>query len=133
MSQNILIIEDEFLIAADIECGIQELGHCSAGIAGCMETALSLASPDIDIALVDVNLADGRTGPGIGEKLARLFGVSVIFLTANPEQVASGIKGALGVVSKPVSLSMLREILDYAIAARSGGRPPVPARMKAFT
>lgn len=57
---TILIIEDEFLIAAEMEAVIEDLGHQSAGIADTLETAMQKASADVDVALVDVN---SRTAP----------------------------------------------------------------------
>ena len=132
MSRNILIIEDEFLIAAGVEDAIHDFGDRCVGIASDAESALSLASSDVDIALVDVNLADGRTGPGLGEKLATLFGITVIFLTANPEQVSGGVRGALAAVPKPVSPQMLREILDWASAKKAGRSYAPPSRVLAF-
>ena len=66
MPTTILIVEDEFLIAVEMEAVVHDLGHESAGIADDMESALAKASEAIDVALVDVNLADGATGPRIG-------------------------------------------------------------------
>lgn len=129
---TILIVEDEFLIAASLEDMVQELGYRSVGIADDQSSALALASEEIDIALVDVNLADGASGPHIGKQLADLFGISVVFVTANPEQVADGVPGALGVVSKPVSSSSLSQVLDYASAAKAGKTPAPPSNMRVF-
>ncbi|WP_156170877.1 hypothetical protein [Croceicoccus naphthovorans] len=55
-----------------------------------MQSALAKASDAIDVALVDVNLADGATGPRIGEKLAADFGIEVIFVTPIPHNSAKG-------------------------------------------
>ncbi|WP_156170616.1 hypothetical protein [Croceicoccus naphthovorans] len=58
MPTTILIVEDEFLIAVEMEAVVHDLGHESAGIADDMQSALAKASDAIDVALVDVNLAD---------------------------------------------------------------------------
>ena len=78
MPTTILIVEDEFLIAVEMEAVVHDLGHESAGIADDMQSALAKASDAIDVALVDVNLADGATGPRIGEKLAADFGICAV-------------------------------------------------------
>ena len=129
---TILIIEDEFLIAAEMEAMIQDLGHKSAGIADTLDAALEKASPDVDVALVDINLADGATGPLVGERLAAEFGIEVVFVTANPRQLGEGVSGTLGALEKPVDVTMLKAVLDYVIAVRKGEHVPPPKRLRLF-
>jgi len=132
MPVTILIVEDEFLIAAEMEEVIKDLGHQSAGIADDMVSALDMASETIDIALVDVNLIDGATGPAIGNKLAADFGIEVIFVTANPSQLGRGIKGAVGALEKPVDLAILKDVLDYVFSTRRGETVDPPPRLRLF-
>jgi DNA-binding response OmpR family regulator len=131
MNQRVLIIEDEFLIALDVADTIEGMGLKVAGLAGARKHAMSLA-PYADIALVDVNLSDGRTGPEIGRELARDYGLTVIFMTANPEDVEDGIEGSLGVLTKPVMPEVVEKTVDYAIANRLGGMAIVPRELKVF-
>ena len=132
MSSNILIVEDEFLIAIAMEQVLEDLGHSTVGIADDMNSALTLASADIDFALVDVNLADGATGPLIGERLASDFGIGVVFVTANPAQLGDGVAGALGAVEKPLDVNTLAEVLDFALACSRGEHPAPPPRLRLF-
>ena len=132
MPATILIVEDEFLIAAEMEAVVEDLGHVSAGIATDMKTAMDIASAKIDVALVDINLADGATGPIIGEKLAADYEVEVVFVTANPTQLGDGVAGTLGALEKPLNVGDLEELLDYLIASRRGEDVPPPARLKFF-
>lgn len=132
MSQTILIVEDEFLIAAEMEEVVRDLGHQSAGIADDLPSALEKASENVDVALVDVNLADGATGPIIGERLANDFGIMVIFVTANPAQLGKGVTGAVGALEKPIDVSDLTQVLDYVIAVRHGKDVPPPPRLRLF-
>ena len=132
MPTTILIVEDEFLIAVEMEEVVRDLGHQSIGIADDMQSAMSKASDEVDVALVDVNLADGATGPLIGEKLAGDFGIEVIFVTANPHQLGKGVHGTLGAVEKPVDLAILREVLDYVMAVRKGENVKPPRRLRLF-
>lgn len=132
MPSNILIVEDEILIALEMEAVVGELGHKSAGIADDMASAMAAASTDIDVALVDVNLADGATGRLIGERLAREFGIQVVFVTANPEQLGDGVDGALGALEKPVDLAILKEVLDFVICRGEGKDIDPPERLMLF-
>src|SRR3546814_17864140 len=74
------------------------MGHQVAGMASNRNHAMALAQA-VDIALVDVNLSDGRTGPAIGRELSEVYGVTVIFMTANPDDVENAIAGPLGVLT----------------------------------
>lgn len=128
MTAKIIIIEDEFLIAMAMEDAVRDLGYEVQGIADTLQSALNLARSGADVALVDVNLADGATGPTIGERLADEFGVNVVFVTANPAQLGDGVAGTLGAVEKPVETTELGLVLDYAVARSQGrGMPPPPS------
>ena len=131
MEQQVLIVEDEPLIALDLEMTIEEMGVHVAGLAADREAAFRLA-PLANIAFVDVNLSDGATGPEIGRKLAEDHGISVVFMTANPEVVAGGVSGALGVVQKPVMPRVVEQLLKYVAARRAGILAVVPPQMMVF-
>lgn len=61
---RVLIVEDEMLVAMNIEDMLLDLGHEVAGIASRLEPALSLAAEaDFDFALLDVNLAGSPSFP----------------------------------------------------------------------
>ncbi|MBB4482534.1 response regulator [Rhizobium etli] len=131
MKQRVLIVEDEFLIALDLGATVEGMGMQVAGLANDREQALRLA-PSADIAFVDVNLADGPTGPEIGRRLAEEHGIAVVFMTGNPESVADGVKGAVGVVQKPVMPSVVEQLVKYLAARRVGMFAVVPAQMTVF-
>lgn len=133
MNQRVLIVEDEFLIALDLEATVHSMGMEVTGFAANKDQALRYA-PTADIAFVDVNLSDGATGPEIGLRISchEDYGVAVVFMTANPEIVAGGVKGTLGVVSKSVMPSVVEQSLKYAVARRNGMLAAVPAQMLAF-
>ena len=133
MMTNILIVEDEFLIALEMEEVVRDLGHVCVGVADNREAALALASDAVDVALIDVNLADGATGPLIGATLANDYGIHVVFITANPSQLGEGVEGTLGAVEKPVDLEALSEVLDFVIALDRGhSKPSLPERLRLF-
>jgi CheY-like chemotaxis protein len=61
---RILIVEDEMLVAMNIEDMLIDLGHEVAGIASRLDAAISLArEAELDAAVLDVNLAGERSFP----------------------------------------------------------------------
>jgi DNA-binding response OmpR family regulator len=120
MSYNVLIVEDQPLIALNLEDAITELGHHSVGIATNMYQALMLAG-NVDMAFVDVNLEDGPTGPIVGRTLAEAD-VAVLFMTSDPGALRGGVPGALGVMRKPVMDLELVEAIQYVADRRSGNQ-----------
>ena len=109
---KVLIVEDEIFAALHLETAIQELGCEVVGIAPDSESALELAGAGPDLALVDLNLRDGLTGPQIARDLANRYGTKVLILTANPIEAGEPFDGLLGVVSKPWSESEIRQTLS---------------------
>ncbi|MBV7256149.1 response regulator [Pacificimonas sp. WHA3] len=132
MPANILIVEDEYLIATEMCDVVEDLGHECAGIADDTPSAIRLAATNVDVALVDVNLSDGVTGPLIGERLAKEFGIKVVFITANPRQLGGGVEGTLGAVSKPVEVGLLSELLDYVLNLEDDDHRPPPEKLELF-
>lgn len=121
--EHILVVEDDMIVALDLEHILESAGHNVVGIAPDTETALELA-PGCSIALVDVNLRDGKTGPTIGTEIARRHGAKVVFVTANPEQIGDAAGFALGHVRKPFDqASILRAIADTREADVDGAFP----------
>lgn len=131
MSYRVLIVEDEYIVAAEIEDVVADMGHEPVGIAGDQRAALALAGA-CDIALVDLNLRDGPTGQMIGKILAQTHGVTVVFITANPSQLGTGVPGTIGVLPKPATERDLREAVEYAVAKRIAADAQPPRRMKLF-
>lgn len=130
MTCRILIVEDQPLIALCLEETVIELGHKPAGMASNKTKALSLGV-NADVALVDVNLLDGPTGPEIGRSLAEKD-VSVVFMTANPEQLGDGVPGTLGVIPKPLLDSEMVEAIRYAVDCHENRVADRPRRLVEF-
>lgn len=132
MSCRVLVVEDEPLVAIEFESLIADLGHQPIGIAADSRSALALAG-EAEVAFVDLNLVDGPTGEELGRALARR-GVTVVYMTANPEQLGQGVAGTVGVIAKPADNAELRQAIDYAIAVRRRAEATVrpPRRLKLF-
>jgi DNA-binding response OmpR family regulator len=115
MTKKVLIVEDEIFVALEIEQIVEDAGFEVQAIAADRVTALDSA-PDCDIALVDLNLRDGPTGPQIGVELASQHGIRVIYVTANPAQIGPAAVAALGVITKPFRAHSISAALRLAAA-----------------
>jgi DNA-binding response OmpR family regulator len=116
---RILVVEDEILIALELESLLQDAGHDVVGIAACHEDALTIArelSPDL--AFVDIHLADGPTGVDVSRRLTGELGVTVLFMTANTKRIPHDCAGACGVIAKPYTERGVREALAYVMAGQ---------------
>lgn len=131
--KRILIVEDEFIVALNLRQMMSGMGFEVIGIAPDAATAERLAEAKPDIALVDLNLRDGPTGPQIGAKLSQQHGTSVLFLTANASQLGEGIKGTVGVVSKPVDEDSIESVLEFLVKHRVGEPASPPPSLRLFS
>lgn len=113
MTKRVLIVEDEIFVALEIEDIVASSNLTISAIAADSAAALQ-AAPESDIALVDLNLRDGATGPGIGQILSERYGIKVIYVTANPSQIGSASANALGVITKPFRSSTIKAALALA-------------------
>ena len=111
-----LIIEDEFLIAIDLEATMFELGFDVCALAPSACKARSLAMDDQpDVAVIDVCLEGGREGIEIGRWLREVCDVPIVFVTANRdaetlERIHHQVPTA-PVLSKPVFRRQLADAI----------------------
>ncbi|MDO3435508.1 response regulator [Rhizobium sp. CBN3] len=114
---NVMIVEDEGLVAMELERIAQDAGHQTVGPVSTTEQALAYA-PKSDVALVDLSLADGASGAQLARRLIDRYGVDVIFVTGSPESVGNGIEGALDVIAKPFTDERITRALARAQSLR---------------
>lgn len=131
MSARILIVEDEMLVAINLEATLHELGYEPVGIVPDLATARRYFDEPLDLALVDLNLRDGCTGPEIGAQLGAK-GVTVLFVTANPGLLGEGIAGTIGVITKPTDERIVKEAVEYALGTRRGRAVEAPPCLRLF-
>lgn len=118
MSRRVLIVEDEALVALTIEDILVEAGFEVCGIADRPEQALELARETaIDLAVVDVRLADGGDGIALASALHDIGSMLILFATGNPAEVRERARVGRGCLTKPFEA----EWLLAAIAAIDGG------------
>lgn len=115
MSKRLLILEDEVLIAWDIEAEMKARGWTIVGPASTIEQAIAMAgSEPLDAALLDVNL-----GKQTSFEAARALdgrGVAVVFLTGYARDVLPQDLQRIPVQSKPIRFDRLDAALNAAVA-----------------
>jgi CheY-like chemotaxis protein len=114
---NVLIIEDEPIIAADIEGLVEDLGHTVDSIAATRTEAVKAASSKKPgIVLADVQLADGSSGIDAVADILGDYNVPVIFITAFPERLLTGDKPEPAyLISKPFSPDNVKAAISQAL------------------
>jgi CheY-like chemotaxis protein len=115
---KVMIIEDEAIIAMDIEAIVQEMGHDVTGIARTEAEAIDLAKVDTpDLVLSDIQLADNSSGiDAVNRIVERLPNVPVIFITAFPERLLTGEGPEPAfLISKPYSEDQIRSAVSQAM------------------
>ncbi len=118
---RVLIVEDEAIIALELERIVTDAGYVALGPVWTVEQALAYA-PRADVALIDLVLADGSSGPALARRLIDRHGMGVIFVTGTPGKVGHGLDGAVDVIGKPFTDERIRQSLAKA-DFRSHRRP----------
>ena len=91
LATEVLIIEDEPVIAADIEALVRELGHEVLEIAATRTEAVDAVARKVPgLVLADIQLADGSSGIDAVKDILAKYDVPVIFITAFPERLLTG-------------------------------------------
>ena len=91
LASRVLIIEDESIIALDLETIVQDLGHEVVAISSTRRDAVAQArAHKPGLVLADVRLADGSSGIDAVTDILESFDVPVIFITAYPERLLTG-------------------------------------------
>ena len=91
LASRVLIIEDEPIIALDLENLVTELGHEVVGTAATRDDAVAKALAEKPgLILADINLGEGGSGIDAVSRILDSFDVPVIFITAYPEKLLTG-------------------------------------------
>lgn len=122
---NILIVEDEALIAMDLRLTVESLGFKALGTAFSGEESLrKVESLRPDLVLMDIKLKGDMDGLTAAEEIYSRFGTPVIYLTAYTDaQTLSRARGpgSRGCLTKPFEPVDLRNAIDRCAQA---GRAP---------
>ncbi|MGV8937255.1 MAG: response regulator [Allorhizobium sp.] len=117
VATDIMIIEDEPLIALDIEQMVEELGHTVTGIARTHGEAMELyGRTKPKMILADIQLADGSSGIDAVNEILQADTVPVIFITAFPERLLTGQRPEPAfLVTKPFNPDMVKALISQAL------------------
>src|SRR5579871_6746957 len=116
MGQRILIVEDEYIVAADLGAKLSRMGYEVIGTAASGEEAVEMAEESRpDIVLMDIQLQGAMMGTEAARLIQRRTGAPIIFVTAyagvfvrDPAQMQPpGI-----CLSKPFSIHQLKAALE---------------------
>ncbi|HKU95006.1 MAG TPA: response regulator [Vineibacter sp.] len=118
---RLLVVEDDVVIAAEMEQALRAGGHAVVGTAIHASQALAKAQRHHpDLALVDVMLADGGTGPYVAQRLWDAFGIPTLFITGSVDAARHARGTALGLLQKPVQAATLLAALRVVQAILRG-------------
>lgn len=113
---RVILVEDEALIALDMQSMLEDMGCLVVGAAGRLEEALALAETEFDLALLDMNL-DGARIDKVAYRIAER-GIPIIFVTGyGPRTLPCGI--AAPILDKPCNPETLRAMLAGVLAVRN--------------
>ena len=118
LATEVLIIEDEPVIAADIEALVRELGHRVIDIAATRSEAVeAVARQTPGLVLADIQLADGSSGIDAVKDILGKIDVPVIFITAFPERLLTGERPEpTYLVTKPFEPDTLKVTISQALS-----------------
>jgi CheY-like chemotaxis protein/DNA-directed RNA polymerase specialized sigma24 family protein len=113
----ILIIEDEPLIAMQLEDLVKGLGHTVSGTAATRTQARSAVAAELPgLVLADIQLADGSSGLDAVDDILSIASMPVIFITAYPERLLTGDRPEpTYLVTKPFQEATVRAAISQAL------------------
>lgn len=117
IATDVLIIEDEPIIAMELESLTKGLGHSVTGTARTHSEALILAaSQRPGLILADIRLADESSGLDAVNDILASFEVPVIFITAYPERYLTGRRPEpTFLITKPFQPAMVSAVISQAL------------------
>ncbi len=117
LATDVLIIEDEPVIALHLERLVRDLGHRVTGVAATHDEAVRLATgASPGLVLADVRLADGSSGIEAVGDILKSYDVPVIFITAFPERLLTGERPEPAfLVTKPFRDETVKALIGQAL------------------
>lgn len=117
VATDVMIIEDEPVIAMDLRTIVENLGHAVTGVARTQRQAIQLAAQQRPgLILADIQLADGSSGIDAVNQILTSFEVPVIFITAFPERLLTGERPEPAfLITKPFTPEMVKAVVSQAL------------------
>jgi CheY-like chemotaxis protein/DNA-directed RNA polymerase specialized sigma24 family protein len=117
ISTSVLIIEDEPIIAMDLESLVTDLGHTVTEVARTHKEALAaIKANEPGLVLADIHLADGSSGLDAVNDILADYNLPVIFITAYPERLLTGQRPEpTFLITKPFRTEVVKAIISQAL------------------
>lgn len=117
LATRVLIIEDEPIIAADLESIVEELGHSVTGNATTQDEARQMVADEVPgLVLCDIQLADNSSGIDAANEILSAHDVPIIFITAFPERLLTGERPEpTYLISKPFQENHVKAVIAQAL------------------
>jgi len=117
LSADVLIIEDEPLIAMDLEALVVDIGHRVQGIARTHREAVAeVEKKTPSLVLADIHLADGSSGLEAVNEILETISVPVIFITSFPERLLTGTKPEpVFLITKPFEPAVVKAMISQSL------------------
>ncbi|HXG79439.1 MAG TPA: response regulator [Methyloceanibacter sp.] len=117
VATDVLIIEDEPMIAMDLESIVEGLGHRVTGVARTHTEAIRAAMKQKPgLVLADIQLADGSSGLDAVNEMLGSIEVPVIFITAYPDRLLTGERPEPAfLITKPYQPDTVKAIVSQAL------------------
>jgi len=117
---RVLIVEDDALIAGDVEQALLSAGYDICGVASSEREALLIASRlEPELAVIDVKLDPGD-GRNVARELAVRYKTTILMATAEDPASLIGV-GATAVLPKPYDANLVPAALDAVIKISETG------------
>jgi CheY-like chemotaxis protein len=121
---RVLVVEDDALLAMDVEAILTGAGHDVLGPVASAAEALELVKETVpDLALVDLGLSEGPVGAALARYLLWRFSIHSIFITGNTRGATDHQDAALGLLRKPFTRKDLLSSIALAQAMMGGSVP----------
>lgn len=121
VASDVLIVEDELLIALDLKELVTSLGHRPIAVARTRKEAVNAsAAHKPGLVLADIQLADESSGIDAVNDILRRYEVPVIFITAYPERLLTGERPEpTYLLTKPFNHNMVKAVISQALFFRT--------------
>jgi CheY-like chemotaxis protein len=131
---RILIVEDERLIAVDLQRRLTRLGHSVVGLAACGKEAIQKAlALRPDVVLMDIRLQGHMDGVEAAQRIQASFAMPVVFMTAYvDEDTRQRIRSVSpwGCLYKPFTPQQVQSVVENILSGHPPASPGLTSRFE---
>ncbi len=124
--KQILIVEDEWIVAQDIKMSLQKLGYTVSGVVSSGEEAIiKVEENNVDLVLMDITLRGEMNGIEAASTIRSRFDIPIVYLTAHADDKTlerAKITEPLGYIFKPFEKKTVHSIIEMALYKHKMGR-----------